>query len=1264
MRNLKLLSLILVLALALSSCSWLGSIFVPDPSTKLEDTKLTITSEKSVSLELGQSYTLTYDTDGVVTVTVSGGTYNKDSQKFTADQVGTYTITVKALADGKNEVTDTVTVTVTSPSSDKAALSEVLNKVSSLVASDYTSASWKNLEKVAGEATNILNTAGVSQESVDEATASVERALAALVSTLVKAEIAEDQLSFVWNGSTYKADDYTNFSDIIAKIAALNENTEITLKSQYTLKINEILATLVAKLKLTIKTDLKNNAAMVVETLGTYVIVAESEDGVTYTWYVNGTEAGTSAELSFTPDDFKQYEIKCVVSDGTNSNTKTINVSFTKADYVVNPKFEDVIKVEDNVIEVSGALGWGDEEGKKVRLPYFKLTGDFTVYFDLVFTQTNGDVNVMALFLNNDQGESILNWVAVRNQDNKLEVAVGGSGEEKPLVDMPAGTVNVGNKMHFMATRKIVDGRSYLYAYLLDDYGNVLVEHTAEGMSKDYLGSMTIGIQSENAHITVSGLAVGINDKFVNTKALADYTATLPKLVKSDYTDESWNRYIAAQETAKAATTQSELTAAIAAIEEARLALAPATFEKADIGESKFTYGGRDYAAAEYSNYSDVVAQITELNATVVLRSEYTSKIEKAIAGLLLNVQFTVESTLFDGMNAIIRDFTPYTLTASSEIEGLTYEWFVNGTSRGTGAEFEFTPDAFGKFTIKCVATTTTGASAERVMTVSFVESDVKTPDELKDRVTINDDGSFTTATGLGWGHWEGRKVLYDDLVFNGSFSITMDLTFDARGDGANVATIHLLNADTLSPSFGGDWAYVGYGCICLHENPVRLETNWSGTGKKQSSDGGFESVAAEMAGVADLLEVGDTFTVKLTCYRNAARQLQLCYSLYNSKTGEWIEFSRDEWAGDMGGGFIVGINIENAGITAKNVRYELLDGTADYLAGSVKSKARLSSTLAKYADIKVGDYLDAREFLDAYRAGYATMSDNSTGADYDAAADRIIEAVEKLTKREVLATVPGLDDGYTVFVGKTQLELKFLDDYNDKDIVWSFKLNGEPQTVNTRILPLTNGIYTDVVLSFKTGPEAHTFKYHDFEVKGVSLKSNTDRVTIDGTTVKVDDGAGWGQKDQLVLEGIRTQEFELFFNVKYDGTPGGGYRVMCINLFGEDARPVFGYQREDRGDRAQLGFDSNGQWIDINNTDAADDAYDYIFSQAARFSLKQTLSSEGKFTITFTVYAADGSVIATMSSDYIRWYDTSTDIRFTFENIDLTISDIEVAYH
>ncbi len=1254
----RILTLVLVLAVMLG----VVAACTPDPEPDPQPTMLTVTSAAEVSLELGQSYMLAYDTDGTVQVSVSGGSYDAESQKFTATEAGTYTITLTATAQGKKETVATVKVTFTVASANKTALGTAIESAGALVKTDYTSSSWSALQTALDTAKAALNQSGISQADVDAATAGVTSAISNLVSSLVKAEIGADNKSFTWMETTYAEADYDNFADIVAEISALNANAEMTVKSKYNPAISAILDKLVAKLKLAIKSELKNNATMIVESLVEYTLTAESEDGATYSWKVDGKEVATTATLAFTPTEFKRYEIECTATKGKSSNVKTHTVAFVKADYVVNGRFTDSISVANNVISVTGDLGWGDEEGKKVTLPDLRLSGNFTVYFDVTFTKT-ADPAVMALFLLKDNGERNDFWVAVLQHNNRLEVATRGDSDDfKPRYEMPAGTATLDKVIHVMMTRTIKDGKAYLYAYILDDDGKVIMTHDANGLYKDdadSLGTVQLGIQAEHAHFTVSNLAVGINDNLVNRKPVNESIAKLSGYVESDYTTESWGKITAAKTQAESAATQEQVNAAAAAIDKAIAELVPATFEKAEVSATGITYAGRTYGADDYTNYETVLAQVNEL-AKLTLRSKYNPEIVKVLATLQLKLNFSV-SGIADGTNLIVKALTEYTLTASSETEGVTYAWSVNGTAKGTGEEFKFTPESFGKVEITCQASTASGAVASRVISVSFIESDVKTP--IGDKVTIGDDGSFTTQTGIEWPYWEGRNVLYDDLIFNGSFSITMDLTYNGTSDGATVATIHLLNADTLSPSWGGDWAYVGYGCICLHENPVRLETCWSGTGKKQSSDGGFDSIATAMSGVADLLEQGDTFTVKLTCYRNAEKQLQLVYSLLNTKNGEWIEFNRNEWAGDMGGGFIVGINVEHIGLTAKNVRYELLDATGSYLAGSVKSRAVLSATLVKYQDVVASEYVNGAAFTAAYKAAWALMSNNSAIVDYDAAAQALETAAKALVPRTVAVSAGALDKGYANYVGVTEFEAKFAEGVTATDVKWTYKLNGEAGEKVGAKLALENGAYTEVKLSFTVGGETYTYQYQDFKVSALSLKSYTEKVTVTGSTVSVDDGAGWGQKDQLVIENVRAQEFELVFNAEYKGTPGGGYRVMCINLFGEAIRPVFGYQREDRADRAQIGFDNNGEWTDINKADAEAD-YNHIFGEATKFSLKLSQDGEGKFWITFTVYRADGSVIAQKTCDHAAWYSSTTELRFTFENIDLTLGGFEVYYN
>lgn len=1649
MKRIRILTLVLVIALVL--CALSACKKPADPTPELQPTSLSITSGKDVTLELGQSYTLTYDTDGVVEVTVSGGNYDADAQQFSADEVGAYTITLTASADGKKDTVDTVKVTYTVASANKTALSTAIDGAKDLLKSDYTTDSWSALELALNSAKAALNKSGISQEEVDSATSAVNSAVANLVSSLVKAEINAEGSAFVWNAVTYKTADYINFDDVVAQLRTLNDNADIDLKSEYNPAITDILNKLVAKVKLSIKSDLKNNAKMIVEELVSYQLVAQSDEGVTYSWKLDGVEVSTEATYNFTPSEYKDYAISCTVAKGDNTNVKELNVSFMEADYVVNSKFSD-ISIDDNKVSVNQNIGWGDEEGKKVTLPDLRLSGNFTVYFDVEF-KTHEDPGVMALFLNKENGDRNDFWVAVLQQTNKLEVAVSGaSDDKKPRFDMPAGTADLNKVIHVKMTRTITDGKAYLWAYLLDDNGEVIMEHKANDLYKDdadSLGTVQLGIQAENAHFVVSNLAVGINDSIVNLKVLNDYLATLPALVESDYTAESWGAYVDAQNDAKAAKSQSELTEKISAIGEAQSALVampinaveiadnkditfggkkyeaeqyvniddvvtalnaldetlnsvyaskvadildtlvtkisvdinwdgldankgkvvftsnigsfelyanpsdgvsvewyvngelaksgksftfepeygqytvlckaskdiyvvqksievgfahphytinealveenkisidndiisieknygwidyegkkvvmanvsvggefvvyfdvtfktqedpgvmalffhkengdfmdewiaicqhsnllevavngnkpqvsmpegtngidttihvkavrsivdgksyykayildndgnvvatnennsvaedyagavmfgiqsenahivvsnimlnfganvmdktalnaeiakigslvesdyteatwadlqdakslavaadtqakvveatqaikdaiealvPAEFAKAVVTDDGISYAGRTYDAVDYENYSDVLEVVNSL-ASLTLRSKYNSQIVSALADLELKLKFELGGDLYDGANMIIKSFVGFEIVASSDAEGLTYTWFVDNVESSTGATFEFTPDKFSSYEISCRATDATGVKAVKYMNVSFIESDIKTP--ISDKVTIGDN-SINIATGIQWPDWEGRNVLFDDLIFNGSFSITMDLTYNETSGGVTVATIHLLNADTLSPSFGGDWAFVGYGCICLHENPVRLETNWSGTGKKQSSDDGFGDVASAMAGVADQLEIGDTFTVKLICYRKSNNQFQLVYALYDSKNNQWIEFNRNEWAGNMGGGFIVGINVENIGMTIENVRYELLAQTEEILAGSVKSRAALSTALVTYQDIVASNYVNGQDFVNAYKAGWALMSNNQAGVDYDAAAKAIVDAANALVERTVAVSVDKLDLGYANYKGINQFNAVFAEGIEATNVKWTYNLDEVAGEAEGTILALVNGAYTDVKLMFTVGETDYVYTYQDFTVSALSLKSNNGEVVLgENGTVTVNNGAGWDAKEQLVIENVYTQEFELVFNAKYDGSNGGAYRVMCLNLFGEAIKPVFGYQREDRGDRAQIGFDSNGQWNDINKSDREED-YNYIFTESAKFSFKVSQDGEGKFWITLAVYDANGDVIESKTCDYAHWYSSKTALRFTFENVNLTLSDFEVYFN
>lgn len=1112
-----------------------------------------------------------------------------------------------------------------------------------------------------------------SAAEVKEAIEGIQTAVKGLKPAAVVKATADDT-KIAYKDKEYKAEDYeaASYASVKGKIEELNAREDIATNSAYRTELEKLLDELIPFVSVTI-TGIEERVFLVSELPEELVtLTATAREGATFAWEVDGTSKGTLSQIQITPE-FKLFTVKVTATFEGRQVDKTIKFGWEQVTYQNNKPGD--IAIENDVITVNkDGIGWGDTEGRKVILNDAYLKGNFTVYFDLKFTYhwggNPGDANVFALFLLDSNGNSQVNWVAVCQQVNKLETAFGGDGWQKPQMNMPDdiknadGTTKLDTVLHFSVTREIIDGRAYLIARLLKDDGTVWLEHTGirteggtERLSKDYTGPVLLGIQVENTKFELSHISVSSDSEIVGKAALRKAVQEAQQLVLSDYTETNnfQSKLTAAQLVLLSDTaTRANVESALAELRSAMEDLAPKAFEKAAVGADTISYNGREYKKASFTNFDTIKDQVTALNARdIKLLSQY----ERELTALLAQLDPKIKAELKGVENLILNTLegASCTFTAETESADATFAWKIDGASQqGTAKDLTYTP-TFGEHTVEV---TVSAGGAEITVEKSFTVLQATFKAHSDNASTTKVEGNtFSAGEGLDWNDWNGRNLVLEDLVFNGSFSLTADITWDKNAGGANVVTFHLINADTMSPDTQRDNAtFATWGCICLHENPKRLELTLRDN--KQQKD-----LPAELS---SQINEGTTFTVRFTVLRQG-RLAWLKYAVLNPTTGEWFEFERpDTSVGDFDNGFYVGVNIEHAGVTMKNFRYETLSESG-YITGSVASKAALHKALQETEEYYNGftQYEGGQEFRTAWRAAFAVYTSNGNGAesDYAQALEALNTAKTTLLggKRAVKVTIPELDAGYTTLSGVTSLKATI--EGAATDVKWTWGENGS-QDGDT--LTLQNGTYQDLTLHFKVGGQQYDYKYYTLTVKALTLKSNRGEVVVDNDAGKatITNGGGWDPKDQLVIDGVQVKDFELTFKAKYT-EHNGDFRVFCINLFGSDVRPVFGYQREGRADRMQMGFDNLGgnTLVEIFKDSRGED-YNYIHDNAATFSLKMHKNADGIFELAFTVYGADGHEIQKCESVFSFHLDTrTTAIQFTFENVNLELTDFTLKY-
>lgn len=178
--------------------------------------------------ELGATVTDNYDKDLNIIM---------DATQVNINTVGIYDVTYDAIDTSGNRA-DTVKRKVHIV--DYTELQEKIESTTKLVASDYTSESWQNLQNIVAESNDKIVANQSIQTEIDEQVAKVENAIATLQAITVNQDALKEYIDL------FVSTDYTNWAELEILI---NEAKNITdLQSEFDQKLEEIKAfTLVAK---------------------------------------------------------------------------------------------------------------------------------------------------------------------------------------------------------------------------------------------------------------------------------------------------------------------------------------------------------------------------------------------------------------------------------------------------------------------------------------------------------------------------------------------------------------------------------------------------------------------------------------------------------------------------------------------------------------------------------------------------------------------------------------------------------------------------------------------------------------------------------------------------------------------------------------------------------------------------------------------------------------------------------------------------------
>lgn len=1146
---------------------------------------------------------------------------------------------------------------------DKSALGAAIREcVLEFPESDYVSTTLTAYKAALSLANLTYNSNTATQEDiVAKANLLKEKFEALAFNPVVAITIGEGEFTF--GDKTYVATNYENFDDVVAQIQAL---TGYEQQSVYDAKVAELVATLVESASIEVVSSLQGKYLVAEIPTTPITFTATVGEGATVTWKVGGVEVAADDNrlsengtvLTIVPAD-GGYKVEAVASFGdATSSPVVLEGGYYKTNYAVHKDFTDKIEVVDGIIVAKEDLPWADgkgDRGRKVMLDNINLMGEFSLTFDLKFTENNKDFTVMGLFIldatsTEPRGEGEDNFIVLNNINNdrghghnentKGFISVKADGGEDCYA-IPKGITEFGNTFTVRVSRYMKDGKWFLKGEILDNDGNVV----AVGAQGDVCekgkalsdNRVRLGIQAEKGSFELSNFVVvsgevyktdavnGIINKPVSENLFVDYERE-----GADALIDARNSLIRINKNHYA--TASLLNEAVESYNKALDALVVKTIAKAVVLENEFSYDGVDYISELYSNFAAVAAKITELNANeeITLCSAYDKAIKEIIAELAVNFEVKLEGLV--GGNLAVSTLGTYNLTATvpataddATAPEYTYEWSVNGevVTDATAATYTFAPETFGEYTVSVKVSNGTSYQIEEV-TANFVESRMTVHKDLTSKVKVENNVLKVTES-VEWSNWEnheGRKVVFEDLIFNGSFSFMMDVDVKKMNGDVNVFTIHVFNADTIT---GGA---TGYGAFLL--NPKKLEVH-AGGDKPQEENAVLKSI---------MESDNKKMTVKVTVLKSLLNnQVTFIVGILNPATGEWSYHSQTRTTGyGLEHGLAVGVNVEHLEAEFSNFRYELLD-VPTYMKGMLSSKRPLSKAIEQYT-VDLNNYVDGENktaYVKAMADAQKYLKDeNSVEADYVGAVEPLKAAYDALQADIKIATVTGY------FAHDWLTEARDITaSFGDKEesvsaVKWTYTFTpkageAENKQVEGKVLTIgtATGVYSNVKLVFHYNDKDWEYDYPDISV-GVTLSTNRPndiKIGMDenGATAKVLNGCGWAVEAISICNGAKFKNFELSFDIKHNR----GENVFAFDLFDKKAQPVY------RVEGNEIGFDQfkDNKLDDDPSKPTA--KYQGLSKQVAGSDkitciLKLENTAEGVYNITFTVKDKEGTVIGT----------------------------------
>ncbi len=205
--------------------------------------KITLDSEASPELQIGETYKLLYTCSEQVTV-ICDGKFNYVTNIFTAEKAGKFEIKLSAGSeDTYTELKVTVTVL---PAGDKSELKALIERANSLNPDDYYG--YESVTRELIYSNSIMQSSSVTQKQIDAAATALNAVLTSLTPKAFgtkKAIVKEDFISY--GGERFFKNYYKNFETVAAGVKKVNSETSIKLFSEYNLKITAELNKLIKK---------------------------------------------------------------------------------------------------------------------------------------------------------------------------------------------------------------------------------------------------------------------------------------------------------------------------------------------------------------------------------------------------------------------------------------------------------------------------------------------------------------------------------------------------------------------------------------------------------------------------------------------------------------------------------------------------------------------------------------------------------------------------------------------------------------------------------------------------------------------------------------------------------------------------------------------------------------------------------------------------------------------------------------------------------